>query len=272
MEKYSNPAAQLVSHIEISKLCSQFHIQDYVINIDGSIDVYGDVKLRGHYLDTLPLRFNKIHGDFDCQSSMLTTLKGGPIVVLGDFDCTHNLLITLEGAPDFVGGSFFCTNNINLTTLKGSPKTVRSGFYCSFTPITNLDGISETIGGSVTVDRNRLTTLLGGPKIVKGDFHCCYNYITSLVGFPEIVHGNFIHTNCSRLESTYSGDIDIDIGNFIDFTRDGFTGLPHSLRYNIKHLKLILKYQRHFEIWNDNLTLNEENFYILLSEIKDGLE
>jgi hypothetical protein len=35
---------------------------------------------------------------------------------------------------------------------------------------------------------------------------------------------------------------------------------------------LILKYQRHFFIWNDDLTLNVDNFNDLLAEINEGLE
>jgi len=36
-------------------------------------------------------------------------------------------------------------------------------------------------------------------------------------------------------------------------------------------IKLILKYQRHFMIWNDDLTFNEENFADLILEIEEGL-
>lgn len=48
--------------------------------------------------------------------------------------------------------------------------------------------------------------------------------------------------------------------------------LPILLTNNIRHFKLILKYQRYFEIWNEDLSLNEENFEILKYEIEDGLK
>lgn len=75
------------------------------------------------------------------------------------------------------------------------------------------------------------------------------------------------------LISTYSGDVDIvfDCG-FYSNNVNTLPQLPRAIMSNIKHIKLILKYQRHFFIWNDDLSLNKENFADLIAEIKDGLE
>ena len=57
------------------EICRKYYITNYSINPDGSIDVYGDVNLYGGGLIELPLRFNKVSGDFDCGCNYLTTLK-----------------------------------------------------------------------------------------------------------------------------------------------------------------------------------------------------
>lgn len=103
---------------------------------------------------------------------------------------------------------------------------------------------------------------------VCGDFDCGHNIITSLLGSPRYVSGNYIFTQ-NRLISTYSGDDDIEVGGGIYLYNNR---LPKLIKDNMQHIKLILKYQRHFFIWNDDLTLNEENFQELLDEINDGLE
>ena len=64
-------------------------------------------------------------------------------------------------------------------------------------------------------------------------------------------------------------DIDIDVHG--DFGLYG-TNLPFAMRnIDIGLLPTVLKYQRHFGIWNADLTLNLENFKELMSEIQDGL-
>jgi len=166
-----------------------------------------------------------------------------------------------------VSGSFNCDSN-RLSTLQGAPQSVGGGFYCDGNKLTSLDEAPQSVGGKFSCFNNRITTLEGGPITVGGGFYCSKNKLTNLVGAPEYIGGSF---KCreNKMTSTYSGDIDIEV------TGETFLGqnkLTQSLKDNIVHIKLILKYQRHFEIWNDDLTLNEENFQVLLDEIKDGLE
>jgi len=128
------------------------------------------------------------------------------------------------------------------------------------------------VGGDFYCSHNKLTTLVGSPISVGGDFVCAINDLTSLVGAPNIIGGSLI-CSYNKLTSTYSGNIDIELGGSDDF---GYNRLSHYFYYNNYAnnkdvIKLILKYQRHFEIWNDDLTLIEENFQILLDEINDGL-
>jgi hypothetical protein len=85
-------------------------------NPDGSIDVDGEVQLNNLKLTKLPLKFNKVNGNFYCYYNKLTTLEGSPNKVDGSFDCEHNDLISLDGCPTEVSGDFACYDNIVLFT------------------------------------------------------------------------------------------------------------------------------------------------------------
>jgi len=187
-----------------------------------------------------------------------------------DSICTNlnieNYNITSDGSIDVNG-------DVNLALLKFNklPLTfnnVSGNFNCSVNKLTTLEGSPITVGGDFSCSCNQLTSLIGGPSSVGGNFHCYGNELTSLEGTPHIIGGdiNYIH---SEIISTYSGDIDIELGGKFRCIGDE---LPQLLQDNIVHIKLILKYQRHFEIWNADLSLNDENFQELLDEIKDGLE
>jgi len=210
---------------QIDLICNAYYIKNYYINSDGSIDVDGEVDLTNINLTELPIKFNKVSGDFLCGCNKLTSLNGSPKIVGGSFSCYMNELTSLESAPTKVDGDFYCYLN-KLTSLESAPTKVDGDFYC---------------------DSNRLSTLEGAPHTLSGNLICTYNYLTS----------------------TYSGDIDIEVGGDFHFNNNH---LPLLLQDNAEHIKLILKYQRYFEIWNVDLSLNEENFQELMNDIKDGLE
>jgi hypothetical protein len=79
----------------IESICDRFFIENYNINVDGTVDVDGDVNLNNKKLKELPIKFGKVTGDFDCFDNNLTTLKGGPKEVGGGFFCSYNKLTTL---------------------------------------------------------------------------------------------------------------------------------------------------------------------------------
>jgi hypothetical protein len=170
----------------------------------------------------------------------------GSIDVDDDVNLEHKRLTQLPLRFGNVTGRFSCSMNI-LTTLEGSPHTVGDDYHCSI---------------------NMLTSLEGSPTSVGGNFRCGHNGLTSLVGAPHSVGSNLYCSN-NKLTSTYSGDTDIEASGIV---RCNMNILPQQLKNNVHHIKLILKYQRHFFIWNDDLTLNEENFQNLIAEIEDGLE
>jgi hypothetical protein len=111
--------------MSIKKICKRYDIENYTINPDGTIDVYGDVNLSFYDLTELPLTFNKITGCFDCDYNQLTTLKGSPKCVGDSFYCSHNRLTSLEFGPDYVDELFYCiyndlTDNYSDTEIGGS--------------------------------------------------------------------------------------------------------------------------------------------------------
>ena len=119
---------------EMIDICKEYNIQNYTINPDGSIDVNGDVRLIYMGLDKLPLRFNRVSGNFICARNRLTSLEGSPKYVGGFFDCTNNQLDNLEGSPKEVGSDFYCQYN-NIKSFEYFPSFIRNYFWCDRNPI-----------------------------------------------------------------------------------------------------------------------------------------
>ena len=107
---------------DIDSICQKYHIKNYTINEDGTVDVDGSVNLYNEELVKLPLKFNKVSGFFDCSENKLTTLEGCPNWVGGNFSCSYNKLTTLKGGPDIVCGNYHrCACNM-LINFKGFPE------------------------------------------------------------------------------------------------------------------------------------------------------
>lgn len=132
----------------------------YQVNKDGTIDIYGSVNLENEELafDKIPVKFNRIYGNFNCSHTKLISLRGAPRIVDGGFWCEDCNLDSLEGGPEIVSGDVKCAYN-KLTSLNGSPTIVDGDFNCS---------------------HNKLITLKGAPKTVGGRFDCTFNELTSL--------------------------------------------------------------------------------------------
>ena len=233
---------------------------NYTINPDGSIDVDGEfdnnvsfdpsrsssTKLRykpskKNKLTELPIKFNKVGGNFYCNNNELTTLEGAPKEVGGDFKCNENKLTSLEGGPVSVGGDFICRNN-QLTSLQGAPKKVGVDFYCS---------------------RNKLTSLVGCPKIIHGDFYCRENQITDFKGVPEFFEGLF-YCEENPIEEIYRLFIQED-KHITDF----------SLLYGLDGLSKCIKWINEFDVIQGNRVIMdrlEEVFYQLGMDVPENIE
>ena len=126
----------------VIEVCEKYEIKNYTINDDLSIDVDGGVYLDERNLEYLPLKFNYVSGDFNCDQNELESLEGCPITVDGNFDCYRNKLITLEGSPSVVNGNLICYVN-ELETLEGSPKTINGNFLCFVNKLKDLEYFPE---------------------------------------------------------------------------------------------------------------------------------
>ena len=142
----------------IIQLCEGYNISYYTINDDGSIDVDDHVSFMNLGLTELPLKFNKVSGDFYCSKNKLTTLKGSPIEVGESFRCSYNELTSLEFAPQSVGEDFKCTDN-KLTDLKGCPKFIRGDFFCTINNITDLKEFPDNMKGGIYLLSNPIDSI-----------------------------------------------------------------------------------------------------------------
>ena len=116
-----------VNYIDI--ICKKYNINSYKINSDNSIDVIGDVKLKNLNLNTIPLKFNNVYGDFDCSENDLCDLKGSPKYVDGNFLCSGNCLTSLKYSPEYINGYFDFSYNF-ITTLEDGPMYVKDFINC----------------------------------------------------------------------------------------------------------------------------------------------
>lgn len=84
----------------------------------------GDVVLtdkkdeNGNALNSIPIKFNRVIGNFICKNMGLTNLQNCPETVNGNFDCSNNNLKNLIGGPKNVYGTYYAMNN-KLESLKG---------------------------------------------------------------------------------------------------------------------------------------------------------
>ena len=217
---------------EIRSLCIKYSILDYTINDDGSIDVEHDVDLSYALsnMSKLPLKFNKVNGNFGCSSNNLETLEGCPKYVKDMFDCSGNKLTNLHFAPK-KSKSFICSGNM-ITSLEGCPKNIEGLFYCQKNKLTSLKGGPESISKDFVCWENDLISLEGCPKYVGGDFDCSDNKITNLNYIPN----NLRSFTCS---DTPIGSIFMQVDyDFIDaFKR--FKIIDND-KVNLKRLKYIM--------------------------------
>ena len=154
---------------EIHDICKKYKIKNYTINTDGSIDVDGDVSISNKGLKSIPLKFNKVSGNFTCYGNQLCNLEGCPKEVGGWFDCSINKLTSLIGGPEFVELNYDCYKN-NLTSLEGSPKHIKSTFRCVQNNIISLKGAPMLIDGTLDLEDNPLS-IIDSSIEVKGNIY-----------------------------------------------------------------------------------------------------
>ena len=201
---------------DIHTICEEYRIRNYTINEDGSIDVDGNVDLSCRKLTKLPLKFNKVNGDFYCRVNSLTSLFG---------------------CPNEVGGNFYCSDN-KLKSLEHCPKKIHGGFSCYYNLITSLSGCPERINGDFNCSSNYLTSFEHCPKEIYGNFDCYNNKIISFDHLPFSIDGNFVCEynliyNIWKLFEDYSK---IDLFNDCDPIREPNTIILDRLNFFLEKI------------------------------------
>lgn len=163
------------TEIEIRRECEKFDITNYIINVDGSIDVDGFVNISNTDLKSLPIKFNKVSEYFYCNNNKLTTLEGCPKEVGGSFCCNDNDLTSLKYSPTYVGDNFSCALN-KITSLEYCP-TEMNDFNCASNKLTSLEYCPQDVWGYFNCNSNEINTIKYFPNNIDGNFHCRKNRI-----------------------------------------------------------------------------------------------
>ena len=157
------------------------------VDNSGLVSVEGNCVVGG-YVETLPIQFAEVTGDFWCDR-LLKSLKGSPRRVGGDFCCSNTKITSLRYSPKYVGGDFCCSNTY-ITNLIDAPMYISGEFWCN--------------------QCHRLTSLRGMPKTVVGDFCMSWqNYIGLLpILQSKLAGGIYLFSNHK-----------VEIGGVVDIVR-----------------------------------------------------
>lgn len=145
---------------DISQWLLKYHIENFIIQDDLTVDVNQDVEIKNdsqQKIQHLPIQFGEIKGDFLLNGLGLNTLKGCPHSVLGDFNVSHNELTHLDYFPKIIKNSIYLSYN-KLTTVDLRQLDIKK-LSLSFNLIDSLKNIHnyssiETlhIGGNNLID------------------------------------------------------------------------------------------------------------------------
>jgi len=147
----------------IKQLLKKYFITPDKVTIDSNGLVNSDysvILIDGTGVREIPVRFNRVEGNFMCNNNQLVTLEGSPVFVEGRLNCDYNNLTSLKGSPQTIG-SYFTASNNKLTSLDRGPISVGGNYYCDHNKLTSLHGMAPTIGGDVHCGNNFLTNLEG---------------------------------------------------------------------------------------------------------------
>ena len=184
----------------IEEICKNYNIRNYTINSDGSIDVSDNVVFNNDFMERIPLKFNKVYGNFTIMHINLNNLDGCPKWIEGNLTLYQCGLNSLKGCTTKVGGDFDCSEN-NLTDLVGGPESVGGEYWCISNRLTSLKGSPYVIKKSFNCYENGLKTLKGGPESVGGVFNADNNELTDLENIPNCESLKLSGNNISSLKS-----------------------------------------------------------------------
>ena len=156
---------------DVEEILQKLNIKDYTINNDLSVDVDNDVELDGRILTKIPIKFNKVEGDFSCHSCKLITLENSPVSVGRDYNCGYNLITSYQHAPREVGNRFWGYENPKVTSLEFLPSTAKV-YDLEKIGVTSFHGIKGIIKHAESIiyssKNNKPPTHIMGLLLIKG--------------------------------------------------------------------------------------------------------
>ncbi len=166
-----------------------------------------------------------------------------------------------------------------VTSLPFKFNTIHGNFSFTSSRIENLENMPNVVNGNFDISDNHLTSLEGCPRIIKGDFDFANNLVESTyVGEYDVIISGSINCKSNQFDQTFLHAIasleEIEYDEEMDDTHDFLNedGI-NEWDYNEDLIKIVFRYQRHYDIWNGNgISINDKNFQEFLDEIKDGLE
>lgn len=266
-----------ISNAEVNIIIRKYKIKlvSFSINDHGKLDVPGDVEiLRCVDSGYLPLKFGRVSGTFKCSGIELKSLRGAPEHVGYDFVCDSNKLTSLKYGPKYVGGSYYCSNN-QLESLKWCANKIGRDLVCKMNKLKSLQGSPRKFRGRFNCSYNLLNNFIGAPENMTGEMYANSNFLKNLKGFKQFIGTLFIDPTASSINTGDSDYKNMKLELRLQ-SKFGHEFLPSQIIKNHIYLDIIFKYQRHYEIWTNidqelDEILDEEQFTILIEDIKDGL-
>lgn len=155
---------------EIREFCAKYHIIDFNIREDGTVDANCPVFINDNRITRLPFKFGIIKFGFYCESPGLTTLENFPDHVEGFFEVNRCRITSLKGAPVFVGGNFNVENNC-LESLEYLPEHIGGAIHMYNNPIREDQCYYETLLRIVEspeyTEYKTLSDVLDGENLVR---------------------------------------------------------------------------------------------------------
>ena len=156
-----HPSQQWICEFLHNHNISKFRIKEEKV-----VDVYEDVIISDINLFSIPIKFGKVLGNFDCSMNSLKNLKGSPRIVEGGFYCDRNQLKNLEGCPEKVGGEFWCNENyiMNFSGISDYSINPDRDFFCEDNPVFEVYRLFHQ-----TAINTKCIDLLNEYDVIQGD-------------------------------------------------------------------------------------------------------
>jgi hypothetical protein len=103
----------------IKNWLDEYEITNYNINEDLTVDVDGDVWIDNRNLTEIPVKFNIVKGDFNCNNNQLTSTEFFPKEVYCSFYCDCNNFKNLDNFPKIVTEWITIGRNPHLENIIG---------------------------------------------------------------------------------------------------------------------------------------------------------